>query len=230
MYEHRYKRGKQKTIMPNATFEAAMQDAVNQGEDLETLAYVTLLWHTGARKSEVYERPLSDVTVSKKFVVVDFHARKKHGEEVPPLKIPLSFYGVTEYLMPWIESRQKSKPPHKSSWKGLKHQVETEETRVTPNGKNVTVKKTVLEKKRGVWLFPHVASTSAWRVVKRILGDKYYPHYMRLRKLTRAGEGGKNWFDAQDRIRSISGLKSVAAREAYLGTKADGEQVMSESE
>ena len=104
----RYKHGKQKDIMPNAVFEAAIQDSINQGETLEHLAYIILLWHTGVRKSEAYERLLSDVTVTEEFVIVDFHQRKKHGDEVPPLKIPLSFYGIKEYLLPWIKKRQRN--------------------------------------------------------------------------------------------------------------------------
>lgn len=235
MYEHRYKHGKQKTIMPNVVFEAAMQDAINQGEPLEYLAYVTLLWHTGVRKSEAYERLLSDVTVTKKFVVVDFHKRKKGGEEVPALNIPRSFYGVELFLLCWISKRQKAKPPHRASWKSLKKQVETGEYRQTeptgrnPNGVRVSVKKTVSEKKRDIWLFPHVASTSAWRIVKRILGAKYYPHYLRLRKLSRVGSNPKT--KSIVHLKSLSGLKSISAIGAYMGFDKDiQDEAMSENE
>lgn len=229
MYEHRYKHGKQKTIMPNSVFEAAMLDAVNQGETLEHLAFVTLLWHTGVRKSEAYERELSDVTVTKDFVIVDFGPRKKHGDEVPPLKIPLSFYGIKEFLAPWIKKRQKARPPHKAEWKSFKFQVETEKTRVTPKGKTVTVKKTVTEKRRGVWLFPHVNSTSAWRIVKSVLGPEYYPHYLRLRKLSRVASNPKT--KSIIHLKSLSGLKSVSAIQAYMGVDQQmQDEAMSENE
>jgi hypothetical protein len=35
-----------------------------------------------------------------------FHQRKKHGETVPPLKIPRKFYGVGEYLVPYSETQK----------------------------------------------------------------------------------------------------------------------------
>lgn len=229
MYEHRYKHGKQKSIMSNAEFEEKIKAAVERSTPLEHIAFCIVLWHCGVRKSEAYERLLSDVTVKEKFIVVDFHERKKHGEEVPPLKIPLSFYGVTEYLAPWIKQRLAAKPPRRASWKGLKRQVETDETRVTPKGKTVTIKKTVTEKKRDVWLFPHVASTSAWRIVKDVLGEKYYPHYLRLRKLSRVGSNPKT--KSIVHLKSISGLKSISAIGAYMGVDEEiQDEAMSENE
>lgn len=212
--------------MANVVFEAAIKDAVNCGETLEHLAYVVLLWHTGVRKSEAYERPLADVTLDAEYVTIDFHERKKHGENVSPLSIPNKFYGVPEFLIPWIKQRQKAR----RTWKTIYRQVETGETRTTEKGNVVTVKKPKGKRQRDKWLFPHINSTSAWYIVKNILGPEYYPHYMRLRKLTRAAMGGENWFDAQDRIRKISGLKSMTAREAYIGTAADSRKVMRESE
>lgn len=228
MYEHRYKHGKQKGIMPLDVFQALIRAALKRGEPAEHIAFCIALWHTGVRKSELYERPLSDVTVTKEFIIVDFHKRKKGGDEVPPLKIPLSFYGA-DLLQAWIEDRQKSKPPHRATSKNLFHQLETEETRVTPKGKTVTVKKTVYETKRDVWLFPHVGSWTAWQIVKRILGKEYYPHYLRLRKLSKIGKNPKT--KSIIHLKSVSGIKSIRALEAYMGIDQEAQdEAMQENE
>lgn len=215
MYPHRYKFGKQKTILPLVAFEAAMQDAINRGESLENLAYVTLLWHTGVRKSEAYERVLDDVRLSGDAVTVDFYKRKKHGEEVPPLKIPRAFYGVEEYLVPWVQERVAAKPPHKTTAKTLFAQAETGENRTTPKGKVVTVKKPSGTTVKAQWLFPNIASTKAWIVVKRVLGKEFYPHYLRLRKLSAIGRNPQT--KSLIHIKAVSGLKSVSAIGSYLG-------------
>ena len=215
MYEHRYKHGKQKGIMPLAAFQTLIEEAANRGAPLNHLAFCIALWHTGVRKSELYERLLSDVTVTENFVVVDFHKRKKGGDEVPPLKIPRSFFGVEEYLVPWIERRKASKPPPRKTWKNLFYQMETEKTRVTAKGKTVTVKKRVKRKERGLWLFPNVGSTTAWQIVKDVLGAKYYPHYLRLRKLSKIASNPKT--KSIIHIKSVSGLKSITAIQAYMG-------------
>src|SRR4030042_2766844 len=207
-----YKFGKQKGIMPLATFEAAMKDAINRAESLEALAYSTLLWHTGVRKSEAYERPLTDVTVTEDLVTVDFHKRKKGGDEVTPLKIPRSFYGVEEFLVPWIAEAEKIKPKKRM----LYNQVVTEETRTTLKGKVVTVKKRTATTIKDHWLFPGIASTKAWQVTKRVLGEKFYPHYFRLRKLSAIGSNPET--ASIIHIKSVSGLRSLRAIESYLGT------------
>lgn len=211
MYPHRYKAGKQKAIMPLATFQALIQDAINSGETLEALAFITLLWHTGVRKSEAYERVISDVEIGPDLVTVDFHKRKKGGDEVPALKIPKDFYGVKEFLVPWIRDVQK----HRASKKQLFSQRITDKTRVTAKGKTVSIKETVGRIEKGNWLFPNIASTKAWTLVKRILGEDYYPHYLRLRKLSAIGKNPQT--KSLVHIKAVSGLKSLRAIEAYLG-------------
>jgi hypothetical protein len=42
-----------------------------------------LIWHSGARKSEAYERVKEEIEITETHVIVDFHQRKKHGETVP---------------------------------------------------------------------------------------------------------------------------------------------------
>jgi integrase len=99
MYEHRYKYGKQKTTMTVEEFRDKLKASQIK---FEQKAFLVLLWHSGARKSEVYERVKDDIEITDAHVIVDFHQRKKHGETVPPLKIPRKFYGVEEYLVPYI--------------------------------------------------------------------------------------------------------------------------------
>lgn len=225
MYEHRYKFGKVKDIMPNTVFEAAVKDSINRGETLNHLAFVVLLWHTGVRKSEAYERAVSDVTLDDKFVTIDFHQRKKGGEDVSPLNIPKSFFGVQEFLVPWIKQRQNAR----RTWKTIYRQAETGETRTTKKGNIVTVKKTEGKRQRDRWLFPHISSVTAWYIVKNILGPKYYPHYLRLRKLSRIASNPKT--RTIEHIKNVSGLKTLTAIGAYMGTdKKIQREAMEENE
>jgi hypothetical protein len=65
------------------------------------------------------------------------------------------------------------------------------------------------------WLFPHVGSSTAWRLCKKVLGLEFYPNYFRLRKLSKIGmdrEKGR-----VTHLRAVSGIKSLKALEAYLG-------------
>ncbi len=175
MYEHRYKHGKQKQIMSLDEFREKLDKSP---APLAHKTFCVLLWHTGVRKSELYERRLSDVTVTEEYAQIDFHKRKKGGEEVPPLKIPFSYYGMTEHFMPY--------------WTG-----------VTTSKKRARMDRL---------LFPHIKHTKAWEIVKAILGDKYYPHYLRLRKLSAIGKK-----HGVTHIKAVSGIKSLKALEAYIG-------------
>jgi hypothetical protein len=57
-----------------------------------------------------------------------------------------------------------------------------------------------------------IRSTQAWKIVKAILGEKYYPHYLRLRKLSAVGKK-----HGVTHIKAVSGIKSLRALEAYIG-------------
>ncbi len=167
LYPHRFKFGKQKAIMTLDTFKAKLEAS---NLSLAKKAFVVLLWHTGARKSEAYELPRESVMVTPEHVVVDFGKRKKGGEDVPPLRIPRAFYGLEKILVPYIKGKR---------------------TRL---------------------LFPHIKADTAWRTVKQVLGEEYYPHYLRLRKLS---EVGKHY--GITHVKAISGIKSLKALEAYIG-------------
>ena len=95
----------------------------------------------------------------------------------------------------------------------MKIQQPTGEMRSTTKGMK-PVKKTVGIVKRERWLFPHINSTWAWKVVKRILGEKYYPHFLRLNRLT---EIGSDPSASIVRMKSFSGIKDTKTLESYLG-------------
>lgn len=61
-------------------------------------AYFWLLYYCGVRKSEGFERVAEDFSVTETHVVIDFQQRKKGGAKVPPLKIPLRWYGVDKIV------------------------------------------------------------------------------------------------------------------------------------
>ena len=190
-----YKRGKQTTIMPLQEFRAKLDSApLNQ----EQKAYILLLWHCGIRKSEAYERVAEDVAVTSTHVIVNFHRRKKRGLEVPPLKLPREFYGVDDILVPYLLKPKRRR--QKSVF-----------TYVRKGGKLKTTKKTVKAK----WVFPNIHSTTAWNIVKQTLGAEYYPHYLRLRKLSKIGKNREK--GSIMHLRSFSGIKSLGSLEAYMG-------------
>jgi len=195
MYEHRYKYGKQKAILPVENFKEKLE--ISQLK-LEHKAFLVLLWHSGARKSEVYERVKDDIEITEEHVIVDFHQRKKHGDTVPPLKIPRRFYGVEEYLLPYIQK------PKRMNQKTL-YTYETAEGKLIIHS----------ARKRAKWLFPHISSTTAWRICKKVLGQEYYPHYFRLRKFSKIGMNREK--GSITHLKAVSGIKSLKALEAYLG-------------
>jgi hypothetical protein len=195
MYEHRYKYGKQKAIMTVENFREKLDASQVK---LEQKAFLVLLWHSGARKSEVYERVKEDIEITDAYVIVDFHQRKKHGETVPPLRIPRKFYGVEEYFVPYILKPKRVK--HKTVY-----------TYETLEGK-LAVHSSQVEDK---WLFPHVGSSTAWRVCKKVFGLEFYPHYFRLRKLNKIGKDREK--GSITHLKAVSGIKSLKALEAYLG-------------
>lgn len=195
MYEHRYKYGKQKNIMSIEEFKEKLESS---NLCLEKEAYVVLLWHTGVRKSEAYERVKKDVTITDAHVIVDFHQRKKGGLEVPALKIPRKFYGVEEYLIRYLKKPKRVKSKTVYGYKRVKGKLE-----IYPE----------VQERR--WLFPNISSTTAWRIVRKVLGEKYYPHYLRLNKLSKIGKNREK--GSIMHLRAVSGIKSLRALEAYMG-------------
>jgi hypothetical protein len=65
------------------------------------------------------------------------------------------------------------------------------------------------------WFFPHVGSSTAWRVCKKVLDQEFYPHYFRLRKLSKIGMNREK--GSITHLKAVSGIKSLKALEAYLG-------------
>jgi hypothetical protein len=83
---------------------------------------------------------------------------------------------------------------------------------------NKTTKTKVI---REQWLFPHIQSSTALRLVKEVLGSRYYPHFLRLNRLTEIGSDP----DASIvRLKSYSGIKSIKALESYLGISEEEQQ------
>jgi len=98
-------------------------------------AYFWLLYYCGCRKSEGYERVAEDFEINDTHLIVDFHQRKKGGDEVPPLELPRHWYGIDKI----IECIEKAKPRTKTIFTSQP----TGETRLTKKGKEVPIKKRV---------------------------------------------------------------------------------------
>jgi hypothetical protein len=74
---------------------------------------------------------------------------------------------------------------------------------------------------RDQWLFPNIQSATAWRIVKAVLGAGFYPHFLRLNRLTEIGSDPEANIV---RLKSYSGIKSIKALESYLGTSKEEQE------
>jgi len=164
-------------------------------------AFFWLLYYCGVRKSEAYERIADDFKITETRLIVDFHQRKKRGAEVPPLELPLNWYGVDK-IAKAVQMAFNNRPSQKTVF------VYVDRKRVC-----------VVKKDR--WVFPHVQSTKAWEIVQNVLGEEYYPHFLRLNRLT---EIAQDPTASLTRLRSFSGIRSTTALDSYLGTAKKEQQ------
>jgi len=190
-HHSKYKHGKQEHPISFKDFQERMQRA---HLDPEEEGYIWLLYYCGARKSEAYERVAEDVQVTHEYWIIDFHQRKKHGALVDPLEIPRSCPGV-QILVRLTERAAAQRP-----WGKAVFYYENRERRSR-----------IL---RAHWLFPNIQSTKAWQLIKQVLGKEFYPHFLRLNRLTEIGSDPEA---SLIRLKSFSGIKSVSSLEHYLG-------------
>jgi len=193
-YTHRYKAGKQ---CEQLTFKEIQEKvaAAKPRMDLESLAYFWLLYQSGVRKSELYERTVEDCSVTETHFIIDFRQRKKGSAEVPALEFPLWFPGmkvICEQL--WVAQKRRS------SRKLIERTVKGVRSR---------------ERVKARWLFPHVHRTRAAEIVKEILGSRYYPHFLRLNRIT---ELCSNKDVNISMIKSYTGIKTLRVIQGYIGT------------
>lgn len=161
----------------------------------EREAFFWLLYYCGVRKSEAYERVAEDVELSLAFFSIDFHKRKKGGLTVPPLRLPRSFPGV-DLLCELSLRAQKHRASRKlleRSEKGIRHAAYF----------------------KGKWLFPHMNRSWALKTIKLILGEKYYPHFLRLNRISELCTDPSSNIS---RISSFTGIKTLQVIEYYLGS------------
>jgi len=186
-----YKDGKQEHIL---SFEEIKQkvNATNLSKSEE--AYFWLLYWCGVRKSEAYERVVEDFEITSSHLIVDFGQRKKHSAKTDPLAIPLSYYGINKI----VEAVQKARE-RRVSTKSVFVQIE---------------KKRMRQRKKGKWVFPNIQSTKAWQIIKNVLGPSYYPHFLRLNRLSVISSDPTT---SLTRLKSFSGIKSIKSLSAYLG-------------
>lgn len=190
-----YKYGKQKEL---TSFQEILKKVKNAQLAFEQRAYFWLLYYCGVRKSEGYERIAKDVKVTGQehagLFIIDFHQRKKNGEEVPPLELNRSWPGIEELVQVYKQARKK-----RALYKHIFYY------------ENKQRKKRLV---KANWLFPHIQSDTAWRIAKKVLGKKHYPHYLRLNRLT---EIGTDEHATSVEMKSFSGIKDLKTLEDYLG-------------
>ena len=64
---------------------------------------------------------------------------------------------------------------------------------------------------RKVWA---ISSTTAWRYVKQVLGEQYYPHFLRLNRITRMFDDPTT---TVPEAKSWTGIKTTKALDVYIG-------------
>lgn len=190
-YEHRYKHGKQEELI---TFQEFRERVDGSNLNFEKKGFMWLLYYAGCRKSEAYERAVKDCQVTDSHFILDFGKRKKGGAKVDPLKFPRYWPGIETLVSLYERAAQK---------RARRKRIYFQENR---ERKSKIVK--------AHWLFPHIQSVTAWSIVKDVLGSKYYPHFLRLNRLS---EIGSDPTANLVRLKSYSGIKSIQALEYYLG-------------
>jgi len=188
----KYLYGKKEELLP---FEVVKSKVVQANLHWNDEAFFWLLYYCGVRKSEAYERVAADFKITESHLIVDFHKRKKGGAQVPPLELPLTWYGIDKIV--------------KSVWNALKSRPKQKAVYIYKDKKRVRVLKT------DRWVFLHIQSTKAWELVQNVLGEEYYPHFLRLNRLT---EVAQDPTASLTRLKSFSGIKSTTALDSYLGT------------
>jgi len=194
-YPHRYKHDKQINII---AFQDVKQKVIDTNLSIQDEAYFWLLYYCGVRKSEGFERVAEDFNINDTHLIVDFHQRKKNGATVAPLELPLHWYGIDKIVLCIEKARDRKKAVY----------VQKDKKRV-----RIVVK--------AQWVFPKIQSTKAWEIVKKVLGEGYYPHFLRLNRLT---EIAKDPTANITRIKSFSGIKTTKVLSAYLGTDKKEQQ------
>lgn len=189
----KYKHGKIKESLTFEEIESKVSEAQKK-LDIEATAFFWLLYYSGCRNSELYERVIEDCSITETHFVIDFGKRKKGGEAVPPLAFPLAFPGIETVIKHFNQVKIK-KPKRKlieRTAKGIRTAI----------------------RKKAKWLFPNIHRTWASIIVKTVLGKEYYPHFLRLNRIT---ELCSDPDFSLTRLKSFTGLKSLDALQSYLG-------------
>jgi len=190
----KYPQGKQ-TEQLNFLQVQEKVEAATKDLNIESLAYFWLLYYAGCRKSELYETKVEDCKLTATHFFLPLK-RKKGSAQTDPLEFPIWFPGMN-FVCEQLERSRKRKPKRKLIETSLK-------------GKRTT------ERIRARWLFPHVHRAWALLIVKRILGSDYYPHFLRLNRITELCSDPESNLT---RIKSYTGIKSTRIiEENYMGT------------
>jgi len=189
-----YAHGKQEEVMEQEEVEKRYNNAYL---DLQQSAYFFCLDYTGARKSEIYELPISKFKLTPTAVELDIF-RKKHSAQTSPIALQLDWFGVDK-IVEWYKKRIHGKPSLKTIY-------------IFNNKLNPPCQKV---KKSDLWMFPTIGKGTALAICKKVYGDDKYAHYARLNRLTKLGSNPEA---SLVMLKSFSGIKSMRALEHYMGT------------
>lgn len=205
--------GKQEHVIPlEEVVQKVAASTYNYPSCTEELAYFWILYYSGMRGSECGELRCSQGTLFPNEIqpthFVINTPRKKRSATPEPTRLRLTWVGVDKIVALWQKRRV-----FRATIKPLIRFH-------TPvrNGKSI---RSVIPTK-DVWLFLNVSDSKGNIIVKNILGQQFYRHFLRLNRCTEIGdmEGA-----SIVQIKSFSGIKSTRIIENnYLGTSKKAQE------
>jgi integrase len=107
-----YKFGKQEEIMDLKSFIELLESSRLEKEFFENRrrAFLILLYWTGLRKSEIYERKVSDFVIDDKYLIIYAPRKKKKQVKILPLYLPRKLWGIEEVIS-WIKQFKDDERP-----------------------------------------------------------------------------------------------------------------------
>ena len=181
---HRYKKtAKELKLMKPETFVAKLNEALPRNEFSESQrCFLIILYHTGLRVSELYERVVKDDTYDFEIlpdkITIHLLRKKKHFHKEPdePISIPRSF-PLVEEVVTYLQSKIWEKTS-----KGEPKMVKKKDAYGFPIKVKGAYQRELNRKP-----FP-ISKTMADNWIKFALGEDFYNHYLRYNFITSATE------------------------------------------
>jgi hypothetical protein len=187
----------------------------------QSAAFFICLDITGARKMEIATMKVSQFKLVDAGVELSI-VRSKHSAQTQPILLKKEWFGVSDYVIPWLKRRIGAKPSYKLIYhfhteKGKViseklHQLDDGSTiiqKIRAKGREITETENV----KDVWMFPNMSKQTALTICKKVYGEDLFAHYGRARRLSLLLSNPKA---SVTLAKSYSGIKSTRVIEKYM--------------